>query len=74
MAPNEYSSVVNDQLWSIFLSCRVVSLTGQPEMTVRELQNQLLELKRNSASDSVAAALLSLQQELSKLRPLFDPY
>ena len=43
-------------------------------MTVRELQNQLLELKRNSASGSVAAALLSLQQELSKPRPVFDPY
>ena len=43
-------------------------------MTIRELQNQLLELKRNSASDSVAAALLSLQQELSKPRPVFDPY
>ena len=43
-------------------------------MTVRELQNQLLELKRNSASGSVAAVLLSLQKELSKLSPVFDPY
>ena len=73
MAPTDYSSMVNDQLWSTFVSW-VVLLTGQPAMTVRELQNQLLELKRNSASDSVVAALLSLQQELSKPRPLFDPY
>ena len=43
-------------------------------MTVRELQNELLELKRSSASNSVAAALLSLQQELSKPPPVFDPY
>jgi len=43
-------------------------------MTVRELQNQLLELKRTSASNSVAAALLSLQQELAKPPPVFDPY
>lgn len=36
-------------------------------MTVRELQNQLLELKRTSASNSVAAAL-------AKPPPVFDPY
>ena len=38
-------------------------------MTVRELQNQLMELKRTSASNSVGAALLSLQQELAKPPP-----
>ena len=43
-------------------------------MTIRELQNQLLELKRSSASNSVTAALLSLQQELAKPLPVFDPY
>ena len=43
-------------------------------MTVRELQNQLMELKRTSASNSVGAALLSLQQELAKPPPVFDPY
>ena len=43
-------------------------------MTVRELQNELLELKRSSASNTVAAALLSLQQELAKPPPVFDPY
>ena len=43
-------------------------------MTVRELQNQLLELKRSSASNSVAVALMSLQQELVRPRPVFDPY
>ena len=43
-------------------------------MTVRELQNELLELKRSSASNTVAAALLSLQQELAKPPPGFDPY
>jgi len=43
-------------------------------MTVRELQNQLLESKRSSASNSVGAALLSLQQELAKPPPVFDPY
>ena len=43
-------------------------------MTVRELQNELLELKRSSASNSVATALFSLQQELAKPPPVFDPY
>ena len=43
-------------------------------MTFRELQNQLLELKRSYASNSVAAALMSLQQELAKPPPVFDPY
>ena len=43
-------------------------------MTVRELQNELLELKRSSASNTVAAALLSLQQELAKPPPVFDHY
>ena len=43
-------------------------------MTVRELQNQLLELKRTSASNSVGAALFILQQELAKPPPVFDPY
>jgi len=43
-------------------------------MTVRELQNQLLELKRSSASNSVAVALMSLQQELVRPPPVFDPY
>ena len=43
-------------------------------MTIRELQNQLLELKRSSASNSVAAAVLSLQQEIAKPSPVFDPY
>ena len=43
-------------------------------MTVRELQNQLLEFKRTSASNSVGAALFSLQQELAKPPPVFDPY
>ena len=43
-------------------------------MTVRELQNQLLELKRTSASNSVGDALFSLQQELAKPPPVFDPY
>ena len=43
-------------------------------MTVRELQNQLLELKRSSASNSVAVALMSLQQELARPPPVFDPY
>ena len=46
----------------------------QAEMTVRELQNQLLELKRTSASNSVGTALFSLQQELAKPAPVFDPY
>ncbi|CAH3163317.1 unnamed protein product, partial [Porites lobata] len=46
----------------------------EAEMTVRELQNELLELKRSSASNTVAAALLSLQQELAKPPPVFDPY
>ena len=43
-------------------------------MTIRELQNQLMELKRTSASNSVGAAPLSLQQELAKPPPVFDPY
>ena len=43
-------------------------------LTIRELQNQLLQLKRTSASNSVGAALLSLQQELAKPPPVFDPY
>ena len=47
-------------------------------MTDRELQNQLLEVKRSSASNPVAAALMpaltSLQQELAKPPPEFDPY
>ena len=43
-------------------------------MTVRELQNELLELKRSSASNSVSAALFPLQQELAKPPPVFDPY
>ena len=43
-------------------------------MTIRELQNQLLELKRTSASNSVGTALFSLQQELAKPTPVFDPY
>ena len=42
-------------------------------MTVRELQNQPLELKRTSVSNSVGAALLSLQQELAKPPPVFEP-
>ena len=46
----------------------------QGEMTIRELQNQLLELKRTSASNSVGTALFSLQQELAKPTPVFDPY
>ena len=37
-------------------------------------QNQLLDLERRSASNSVAAALLSLQQELAKPPPVFDSY
>ena len=43
-------------------------------MTIRELQNQLLELKRSSASNSVVVALMSLQQELAPPPPVFDPY
>ena len=43
-------------------------------MSVRELQNPLLELKRSSAYNSVGADLLSLQQELAKPPPVFDPY
>ena len=43
-------------------------------MTISELQNQLLELKRSSASNSVAVALMSLQQELARPPPVFDPY
>ena len=43
-------------------------------MTIRELQNQLLELKRSSASNSVVVALMSLQQELARPPPVFDPY
>ena len=43
-------------------------------MTIRELQNQLLELKRSSASNPVAVALMSLQQELARPPPVFDPY
>ena len=43
-------------------------------MTVRELQNQLLEVKRTSASNSVGAARFTLQQELAKPPPVFDPY
>ena len=43
-------------------------------MTIRELQNQLMELKKTSASNSVAAALMSLQQELTKPKQVFDPY
>ena len=46
----------------------------QAKMTITELQNQLLELKRTSGSNSVAAALLSLQQELAKPPPVFQPY
>ena len=37
-------------------------------------QNQLLDLERRSASNSVGAALLSLQQELAKPPPVFDSY
>ena len=43
-------------------------------MTIRELQNQLLELKRSSVSNSVAVALSSFQQELTKLPLVFDRY
>ena len=43
-------------------------------MTARELQNQLLELKKSSASNPVAVALMSLQQELIRPPPVFDPY
>ena len=43
-------------------------------MTVKELQNQLLELKRTSASNSVGAALFFLQQELAKPPTVFDTY
>ena len=43
-------------------------------MTVRELQNELMELKRTSASNSIGAALLSLQQELAEPPLVFDPY
>lgn len=50
-----------------------VAPAEEAEMTVRELQNQLMELKRTSASNSVGAALLSLQQELAKPPPVFDP-
>ena len=39
-------------------------------MTIRELQSQLLELKRTSATNSVGAALFSL----AKPPPVFDPY
>ena len=46
----------------------------QGEMTIRELQNQLLELKRTSTSNSVGTALFALQQELAKPTPVFDPY
>ena len=42
-------------------------------MTIRELQNQLLELKSSSASNSVVVALMSLQQELAPPLPVFDP-
>ncbi|KAK2549874.1 hypothetical protein P5673_029581 [Acropora cervicornis] len=51
-----------------------VAPAEEAEMTVRELQNQPLELKRTSASNSVGAALFSLQQELAKPPPVFDPY
>ena len=43
-------------------------------MTFHELHNQLLELKRTSMAKSMAAALLSLQQELAKPSPVFEPY
>ena len=43
-------------------------------MTVRELQNQLLKLKRSSPSNSVAAALMSLQRELAKPPPVLDHF
>ena len=46
----------------------------QAKMTIRELQNQLLELKRTSGSNSITAALFSLQQELAKPPPVFEPY
>ena len=46
----------------------------QGEMTIRELQNQLLELKRTSTSNSVGTALFALQQELAKPTSVFDPY
>ncbi|XP_044177159.1 uncharacterized protein LOC122959728 [Acropora millepora] len=51
-----------------------VAPAEEGEMTIRELQNQLLELKRTSASNSVGTALFSLQQELAKPTPVFDPY
>jgi len=44
-------------------------------MTVREIQNQLLELKKMSISNSVADSLLFHQQELAKpgVPPLQSP-
>ena len=44
------------------------------EVTVKELQGHLKKLKRASASNSVVVALMSLQQELAKPPPVFDPY
>ena len=70
------SIVVN--IFLLVLLCFLASILFWPfrqaEMTVRELQNQLMELKRTSAFNSVGAALLSLQQELAKPPPVFDPY
>ena len=42
-------------------------------MTVKELQGHLKKLKRTSASNSVAVALMSLQQEFSKPPPVLTP-
>ena len=44
------------------------------EVTVKELQGHLKKLKRTSASNSVAVALMSLQQQFGKRPPVFDPY
>ena len=53
----------------------ILSLFASPEMIVRELQNQLLELKRTYASNSVGAALfLSSNKSLLSLPRCFDPY
>jgi len=43
-------------------------------VTVKELQGHLKKLKRTSASNSVAVALMSFQQEFATPPPVFDPY
>ena len=43
-------------------------------MTVKELQYQLKEIKCTSTSNSVAAALVPFQKELTKHPTVFDPY